>query len=94
MGLGMKLLLILGIPCLIALVVCSVFKAQMKTAGIKTTAGDYIKMGDLRLNVQQDLFTHRTQTRQIIQQQTSRSGGGGGGTTIRSGGFSGKSGKF
>ena len=40
----------------------------------------------------QDIFTHRTVTRQVIQQNENK--GGGGGTTINARGFSGKSGKF
>jgi len=88
-------LLVVFVPCLIALVICSSFKAQMKTARIKTSAGDYVENGGINLHVRQDMFMHRTQTRQIIQQQQNRSVGSvGGGTTIRTGGFSGKSGKF
>ena len=42
------------------------------------------------MRVVQDIFTHRTVTRQVIQSENK----GGGGTTINSRGFSGKSGKF
>jgi len=81
---------ILLLPCAVALIVCSIFRAQMKTAKLKTTAQDYVENGGIELRVRQDLFLHRTQTRQVIQKPKS----GGGGTTIGRGGFSGKSGKF
>jgi len=91
-----NLMIIVLVPCLIALAVCSAFKAQMKTARIKTNANEYVAQGGVNLRVRQDLFTHRTQTRQIIQQPNQNRGGMGhsGGTTIRSGGFTGRSGKF
>lgn len=84
--------LILVIPLVLALAVCLVLTAQMKTAKRKTEAGDYMVQGGAEMRVVQDIFTHRTVTRQVIQSENK--GGGGGGTTINSRGFSGKSGKF
>ena len=84
--------LILVIPLVLALVVCLVLTAQMKTAKRKTEAGDYMVQGGTEMRVVQDIFTHRTVTRQVIQSENK--GGGGGGTTINARGFSGKSGKF
>jgi len=83
-----KLLMIIFPPCVIALLVCLVFLAQMKTAKKKHSAGDYVVPGSANLYARHDIFIHRTETRQIIQQPKS------GGTTINSRGFSGKSGKF
>ena len=83
--------LILVIPLVLALAVCLVLTAQMKTAKRKTEAGDYMVQGGAEMRVVQDIFTHRTVTRQVIQSENK---GGGGGTTINSRGFSGKSGKF
>ena len=83
--------LILVIPLVLALAVCLVLTAQMKTAKRKTEAGDYMVQGGTEMRVVQDIFTHRTVTRQVIQSENK---GGGGGTTINSRGFSGKSGKF
>ena len=82
--------LILVIPLVLALAVCLVLTAQMKTAKRKTEAGDYMVQGGAEMRVVQDIFTHRTVTRQVIQSENK----GGGGTTINSRGFSGKSGKF
>ena len=84
--------LIIVIPLVLALVVCLVLTAQMKTAKRKTEAGDYMVQGGTEMRVVQDIFTHRTVTRQVIQSENK--GGGGGGTTINARGFSGKSGKF
>ena len=83
--------LILVIPLVLALAVCLVLTAQMKTAKRKTEAGDYMVQGGTEMRVVQDIFTHRTVTRQVIQSENK---GGGGGTTINARGFSGKSGKF
>ena len=84
---------IILIPMALALVVCVILIFQMKTAKLKTEAGDYMVQGGTDMRIVQDIFTHRTVTRQIIQSE-SNGGGGGGGTTINSRGFSGKSGKF
>lgn len=91
-----SLLLVLGIPMLVAFVVCSIFKSQMKTARVKSDAHGYVSDEGLNLQIRQDWFTHRTEHRELIEQQSSqsRSSFGGGGTTINSRGFSGKSGKF
>ena len=84
--------LIIVIPLVLALAVCLVLTGQMKTAKRKTEAGDYMVPNGVEMRVVQDIFTHRTVTRQVIQQNENK--GGGGGTTINSRGFSGKSGKF
>lgn len=84
--------LIVVIPLVLALVVCLVLTGQMKTANRKTGAGDYIIQNGTDLRVVQDIFTHRTVTRQVIEQNNNSSGGGG--TTVNSRGFSGGSGKF
>ena len=83
---------IILIPMVLALVVCVILMLQMKTANLKTEAGDYMVQGGTDMRVIQDIFTHRTVTRQVIQQNENK--GGGGGTTVNARGFSGKSGKF
>ena len=84
--------LIIVIPLALALAVCLALTAQMKTANRKTEARDYMVPNGVEMRVVQDFFTHRTVTRQVIQQNENK--GGGGGTTVNSRGFSGKSGKF
>lgn len=83
---------IILIPMALALVVCVILMFQMKTANLKTEARDYMVQNGTDMRVVQDIFTHRTVTRQVIQQNENK--GGGGGTTVNSRGFSGKSGKF
>ena len=84
---AVKLLLIVALPCLAALIVCGVFAAQMKTARKQTAAADYVIPGSVELRVREDVFTHRTETREIIEKKS-------GGTSVGSDGFSSKSGKF
>lgn len=87
--------LIILIPLVLALVVCLILTGQMKTAKRKTEARDYMVQGSTDMRIVQDIFTHRTVTRQVIQSESKGGGGGGGGgTTVNSRGFSGKSGKF
>ncbi len=96
MPIGLKLIIGIGVPCLIALIVCSTFKAQMKTARLRTTAEDYVVPGSAVLRTKQDHFLNRTESRVRIQSDSgSGSRGGGGGSSFHSGGgFSGRSGKF
>lgn len=76
-------------PCLAALLVCSVFKAQMKTAKLRTTAEEYMVPGSTALRIKEDRFLNRTETRTRIQTDSNRGSGGGGG-----GGFHTHTGKF
>ena len=96
---GLKIAIVIGVPCLIALIVCSTFKSQMKTAKERTTAEEYVVPGSAALRVQDDRFITRTETRVRIQSESSSSGGSRGGSSGGSsfhsgGGFSGRSGKF
>ena len=89
-----KLAIVIFVPLLAALIVCSVFKAQMKTAREKTTAEDYLVPHSMDLRVREDRFTHRTETRTRIESDSGSRGGGGGSSFHSGGGFSGRSGKF
>ena len=93
MPLGMKLLIGIGAPCLIALIVCSTFKAQMKTAKLRTTAEEYVVPGSMALRASDDRFVNRSVTRVPIPKNNNSSGRGGfsGGG---SGGFHSHTGKF
>lgn len=77
---------VIGCPA-IALVVCLIMKAGMRTARRATHADDYIPAGGVNLRVKQDLFTHTT-TRVVHHPKSNGTSGGGGG------GFRGHSGKF
>ena len=76
---------------IIAFVYCSMLKKSMKTAKIAREAAQYVAPQGVRMQDEQDMFTHTTVTRQHIERERS---GGGGGTSVNSGGFSHSSGKF
>ena len=76
--------------CVIALIVCLIFKAQMKSARLKQDASDYVDRGDIRIHAREDRFTHRTESRVRIHDDDDHGGGGG----VDSDGFSGGGGKF
>ena len=82
-----------GAPCLIALGVCSTFKAQLKTAKLRTTAEEYVVPGSMALRASEDRFVNRAVNRVPIPRNNNSSGRGGfsGGG---SGGFHSHTGKF
>jgi len=77
---------------IVAFIVCSVFKSQMKTANIATRATDYLDKANVDILFRNQLFRYSTVTRTKIETDNSSSSGGG--TTVNSRGFSGKGGKF
>ena len=85
-----KIALNIIIPVLIALIVCLVFRAQMKTARKQRAATNYIPEGGFVLTGSADTYLYSTEVR--TPRSESRSSGGG--TTVDSGGFSGSSGKY
>jgi hypothetical protein len=76
------------VSCTIALLICLVLKAQMKTARIATEAHDYQK--ELNLTNHFDTFSHRDIRRVYNPPQEENEGG----TTVNSSGSSHKSGGF
>lgn len=76
------------VSCAIALVVCLIFKAQMKTARLATEAHDYQKQ--LNLTGQYDRFSHRDIQKVYNPPEEDNDGG----TTVNSSGSSHKSGGF
>ncbi len=90
-----KLILVTLIPLVVALIVCSAFKAQMKTAKEAVRADEYLVPRSMDLRIKEDRFTHRTESRTLIESSSgSRSGGGGGSHHVSGGGSSGRGGKF
>jgi len=84
-----KLAIIIFLPLIVAFSICSLWKSKMKTARIAQTACSYIPPGGFQLTGRADMFLYRTKIRTKIQSNSSS-----GGTTVNSGGFSGRSGKF
>lgn len=83
-------MLVAGGSCVIALVICLVMRAGMRTARWRAEATEYIEAGGVQLHVKQDRFTHTT--RQVIHHPKSNGSSGGG--SRGGGGFRGHSGKF
>ena len=81
--------IIIGVPMIIAGIVCGGLYSQMKTARLKTEANDYIGAG-LKLRVQVDNYTHtdRVQVYDPPHEESSSSGG----SSVDSDGFGGSSG--
>ena len=96
---AMELALIILIPSIIAYAACSMFRAQMKTANKQHYAMNYVAQNRSQLRIRSDQFLTRNVVRTRIRSDDDDegfrpSGGRPGGTTINSGGFSHKSGKF
>ena len=77
------------IPPIVALIVCLIFRAQMKTARKQRAAHNYIPEGGFVLTGSSDTYLYSTETRRTIESSSSGSSG-----HRSSGGFSGRSGKF
>ena len=88
-----RLTAVIFLPLLLAILICEMWKKQMKTAVSATTAHNYIPANGFKLTGQADMFLYKTQTRTKIERNTNTTSGGGG-TTRDSKGYSGKSGKF
>ena len=75
------------ISCVIALIVCMVFRSQMKSVRTQTTANQYVANGGLKLTLSRDIYRYTSQKRRQIPQNDNNNhptGGGHGGA-----GFSG-----
>ena len=84
-----------GIAFIVALIICSVKAASMKTAAKKTSAADYMEPGSFHLTKKRDYYLYTTTHRVKREKQENSSGGGGsGGTTVDSDGFSGSGRNF
>ncbi len=82
--------LIVVLPLAVAFIICQIWKGQMKTARLATTADSYIPEGGFELTVKEDTFLYRTVTRRKIERESSSSGS----RHSSSSGSSGRSGKF
>jgi len=87
---GIRLAIVVFLPLLTALVVCLIFRSQMKTARSAESAGDYIPEESFHLTLETDQYVRTTRTQTKIEQSSSSGSGGRG-----SGSFGGsKGGKF
>ena len=83
-----------ALGALAALITCSVFKGQMKTAVMQSRADRYVAPEGLMLTGQSDQFTYRSRRVKHIDRSESDDSGSSGGTTVNSHGSSHSSGKF
>ena len=83
----------LVIAAAVPAIVVGVWTSQLKSVRKQDFAGAYIRGGSMRLNLQRDIFLHRSVSRTARSQN---SGGGGSGSFKSSSGrsFSGRSGRF
>lgn len=91
------------ISCVIALIVCMVFRSQMKSVRTQTTANQYVGNGGLNLTLSRDIYRYTSQKRRQIPRNDNNNnptGGGHGGAGFSgsvshtSSGGHGRSGKF
>ena len=89
---------VLFVSFIISLVVCGILMVGMKTARSARNADSYIGLRGVDIQLREDLLTHTTHRTIVRKKEDSGYRGGGGfssgSTTVRSSGFSGKSGKF
>lgn len=94
-GTGGMIFLIAGISLLIALLVCSRAKKNLKNVTKAADAEFFAAPHSLELRIATDTYTHTTETQVRIEDDSDRGGGGSrGGTSVNSSGFSHSSGKF
>ena len=87
-----QILIIIFVPLLIALIVCLIFKAQMKTARKATGAGNYLVDGSFQLTKAKDDYVRTTRSTEKIERNNSGGSGSSGGSSVDSDGFGGSSG--
>ena len=63
-GLGFPIIVVLILALIIAFIVLSSLKAQMKTAKKEHLAMNYVRDGSFKLDVRQDIFLYQTEQRQ------------------------------
>lgn len=83
----------LVISCVIALIVCLILKAKMRSVRRQTEARAYVTPEGLHLTRRDDIYTHTTTTRRKIERDNDQHSGGGG-SSFSGGGGHGRSGSF
>ena len=68
----------LVISCVIALIVCLILKAKMRSVRRQTEARAYVTPAGLHLTRRDDVYTHTTTTRRKIERDNDQHSGGGG----------------
>lgn len=66
--LAFNIAIVILVPLGIALLVCMLLKAQMKTARPQSAAHDYMELDESHLHIRLDLYTHSTRVVRKIPQ--------------------------
>lgn len=69
-----------GVSCVVALLICLVFKGEMKSVRRKSEAKNYAVNGGLQLTERYDRYTHTTESVRRVEKKSSNSGSGGSGS--------------
>ncbi len=65
-SLTFPIILVIIVALVVAFIVLSVLKGQMKTARHERMAMNYVRDGSFNLDVRQDIFLYQTETRQKV----------------------------
>lgn len=87
-------LIVVGVPALIAGLICMGFAGQLKSVREAAQAQEYAVPHSLKVREKSDRYTHSTETRTKIESDHDSDSGGGGSTHHSGGGYSGRSGSF
>ena len=84
---GFRIIISLVIGVIVALIVCSIIKKQLKTVEMKAGAADYVRPGSLNIKEQSDRFLYSNVTKTAKPKSDSSSGGGGSSGSHSTGSF-------
>ncbi len=84
---GFRIIISLVIGVIVALIVCSIIKKQLKTVEMKASAADYVRPGSLNIREQSDRFLYSNVTKTAKPKNDSSSGGGGSSGSHSTGSF-------
>ncbi len=80
-----RIIISLVIGVILAVLICIIIKAQLKSVAMKTDATDYVREGSLNITSQSDRFLYSNVTKTAKPKNNSSSGGGYGGGSSGSG---------
>lgn len=82
------------IGLIVAWLIVAHLESSLKSVSVKTQAKEYVLKGGVTIHDRSDQFVNTTRTRRKVEKKSSGSGRSSGGTSVRSSGFSSRSGKF
>lgn len=76
-----RIIISLVIGAILAVLICIIIRAQLKSVAMKTNATDYVREGSLNITSQSDRFLYSNVTKTAKPKNNSSSGGYGGGSS-------------